>query len=113
MAGRYQNMTHRCRSKLKMYQVDQIHPQYSVTDDFSLLINNITDHNEGTYTIVADNGIGDTSSSDIEIIIFPILPSISMVTEKNIVKPNTDLTIECKIRGKFCYKILILTGQIP
>lgn len=80
-------------------EISKYDSQYSVLDDFSLLISNVGDHNGGTYTFEANNGIGETPAVEIEVVIYPILPSISMVSEKNIFAPKTDVTLECKIKG--------------
>ena len=71
-------------------------------DDNSLLIKDVSDQHGGIYTIVANNGIGEAQSNDMEVIIYPVVTSISMVNEKITIKPKTDVTIECKIRGEFC-----------
>ena len=71
-------------------------------DDFSLLIKDVSDQDGGTYTIVANNGIGEAPSNHIDVIIYPMLTSITMVNEKITIRPKTDVTIKCKIRGKFC-----------
>jgi len=73
--------------------------QYSVLDDFSLLMRNVGDHNGGTYAVRADNGIGEAPSVSMEVIIYPILPTITLISEKNIFQPKTDVSIECKIKG--------------
>ena len=61
---------------------------------------NVGDHNGGTYAVRADNGIGEAPSVSMEVIIYPILPTITLISEKNIFQPKTDVSIECKIKGK-------------
>ena len=95
-----------------MTQLDYHDPQYSVLPDNSLLITSVGDHNGGKYNIMADNGIGEATSTDIEVVIYPILPAISMVNDKNIFMPNTDVTIECKIRGQL-FKVQNPNIQLP
>ena len=66
------------------------------------MINNVGDHNGGTYTVVADNSIGAPQSTEVKVIIFPILPSIEINVEKNIFKPGSDASLECKVTGRHC-----------
>jgi len=80
-------------------EISKYDNQFSVLDDYSLLITNVGDHNRGMYTVTANNGIGEAPSADIEVVIYPILPSIQLVSDKNIFKPKSDVTIECKIKG--------------
>ena len=61
---------------------------------------NVGDHNGGTYAVRADNGIGEAPSVSMEVIIYPILPTITLISEKNIFQPKTDVSIECKIKGE-------------
>ena len=91
-------------------QISSYDNQYSVLDDFSLLISNIGDHNGGLYSVEASNGVGEGSVVDITVIIYPILPSIKLVVDKSVYKPGSDISIECQIQGRY---ILLLFSSRP
>ena len=86
-------------------QISSYDNQYSVLDDFSLLITNIGDHNGGVYSVEASNGVGEGSMVDITVIIYPILPSIKLVVDKTVYKPGSDISIECNIQGKYLQEL--------
>lgn len=67
-------------------------------EDFSLLLKSPKDYNAGKYTIIASNGIGAASKSSANVIIYPILPSISLETKKNIYEPKSDAEFTCKVK---------------
>ena len=63
------------------------------------MIKNPTNFNAGKYTITASNGIGNPSSASTNIIIYPILPTITLTSEKSIVEPDSEAILTCKVEG--------------
>ena len=79
--------------------ISQFHRQFEVLDDHSLVVKHPTDLNAGKYTIMSSNGVGAPTHASVNVIIFPLLPTIIMTTEKNIYKPGETATILCKVKG--------------
>ena len=73
--------------------------QFVVSEDHSLVIKNPSDFDSGKYELLADNGIGAPVSAETEVIIYPIFPKITLLTEKRSFSPNSEAEISCKITG--------------
>ena len=66
-----------------------------------MVIKNPSDFLSGKYEVFADNGIGQPTSAQTLVTVYPIFPQITLSTEKNIFKPNSDAQVSCKIRGRY------------
>lgn len=79
--------------------INEYDSQYRVQDDFSLLLLDLGDHHGGNYTVTADNGVGEAVTKEINVIIYPVQPSIRLIIEKTIFEPNSEVEIVCRVKG--------------
>jgi len=77
-------------------------------NDFSLRFMAVSDYDAGVYTIIASNGVGEAQSASIRVIVYPILPVISLKVDKTIFVPGSDIELPCLVRG---YPIPAVTWQ--
>ena len=82
-------------------------PRYTVTENY-LQISKVSDLDAGFYEIKADNGIqtgniedgeaGSTASSKLQLIVYPLFPTVKINADKTLFKPGEDLMIPCEVK---------------
>ena len=64
-----------------------------------LIIQEVTDLDAGEYTIVADNGIGPSVQSTVELIIFPLKPKLTIDVDKLVYFNGEGAVMRCTVRS--------------
>ena len=86
---------------LKGRQLSKLSSRYTFTDEY-LKIGQVSDLDAGTYTIIAENGIGannQVNTANIDLIVYPLFPSLKIKSEKTLFQPGEEAVIKCEIRG--------------
>jgi len=71
----------------------------AVLPDNSLLIDTVSDYSAGIYTVTAYNKIGDPVVDSLRVIVYPIIPTMSLSVDKTIYKPGSDIVLLCAVKG--------------
>ena len=79
--------------------ISRFDSQFEVADDLSLIIRNPSFHNGGQYSVVASNGVGGPAEAYVNVIIYPIAPTITLTSEKSIYEPGEEAILSCNIEG--------------
>ena len=87
--------------------ISKFDSQFQVADDFSLIIKNPSLHNGGQYSVIASNGVGEPATGSVSVIIYPILPRISLTSDKSIYAPGEEAILSCDVEGKFSFALCI------
>ena len=88
---------------LKGRQLSKLSSRYTFTENY-LKIYQVSDLDAGTYTIKAENGIGANNNQqvntvNIDLIVYPLFPSLKIKSEKTLFQPGEEAVIKCEIRG--------------
>ena len=70
----------------------------------------VGDIHKGIYTVVASNNFGAATRSDVEVLVYPINPTVRLTVNSNVVNEGEDITLECHIRGLFPWATPISYG---
>jgi hypothetical protein len=75
-------------------------PRIEMTSDHVLRLRDaVRDSDGGTYLVTANNGVGESASKAITVIVYPTPISVSIDLDKSIFRPGSDVTVPCLVSG--------------
>ena len=72
--------------------------RYTLTDNY-LQIRRITDFDAGTYVIKANNDINIPDEKKMELIVYPLAPTLAINTDKTLFEVGDQVIIPCEIKA--------------
>ena len=58
----------------------------------------MTDFDAGVYVLKADNGLEDTASASMTLIVYPLFPVVKITAEQTLFKPGDDVGVPCEVK---------------
>lgn len=83
----------------KGIEISEFDFRYQILQDHSLRFKDVSDLDAGSFTVIAENGIGKPDSKTVEVVVYPMRPSAKIKLEKSIFKPESDFSIPCDVKG--------------
>lgn len=80
--------------------LSRFEPRYTMSENF-LQVSKVSDFDAGTYVVKALNGIKPTTensnTASLQVIVYPLYPSVSITANKTLFKPGEDVVIPCTV----------------